>query len=163
MSVREINIPLVSQKLQSPLSSTPPSLLRSPLTLTNPKHKAPRPTTIFPSEDKVSLRNRHRHRRLRLTDDTVGLDDIRLRINPHAWHAIVESHVLFANLATILDGFDTVPEVVGCYCARSEGGGGDEGHGGGGDEGLCVYVEVSGGLVRRERWIWGDVLRTWDA
>lgn len=98
----------------------PPHLFSSALTTHPPLHplipmQLPQPPP--PSENEIRLRNRHPDRGLGLTKHAISLDDISLRIDAHARHAIVEFHVLFSDLPTVLDGFDPVSEVVACYCS----------------------------------------------
>lgn len=92
-----------------------------------------------------SLRKRQSRRRLGSAHLAVRLDDVALRVDPHAGHGVVEAHVALADGAASPDGLDALAQAVGLDGARGHGGGGDEedaglrdegGEHGAGDDGL---------------------------
>ncbi len=124
-----IENPDSGRRLVPPLSSPPtpapapvPALTQPypppPPTKQPPKPPQPPPLTLIltppPSKNKIPLRNRHPPRRLRSAHFPVGLDDVRLGIDAHARHRVVELHVLLPDAAAVSHGFDPVAEVVGC-------------------------------------------------
>lgn len=98
---------------------------------------------------KPLLRQRQALRRRSLAHNPIRLNNITLRIDPHARHRVIVAHVLFANVATVLDGFDALVEVVGCDRARGNRGGGHKEDAGFWDQ-------------RREHWAGDDGLDCGD-
>lgn len=63
---------------------------------------------------------------------------ITLRIHPHLWHHVVVLHVLLADGAAVLDGFDPSSQIVRLDHALVDGGLGDERDGCAGERGLEI-------------------------
>lgn len=86
-------------------------------------------------ENIISLAQANLDRRLGGADDAVGLDGVALGVDLHGGHDGVELHVLLADGAAVLDGFDAFAQVVGFDGPGGDRGGRDECDGGGRDEG----------------------------
>ena len=87
----------------------------------------------------------------------VCFNAVVLGIDFHLRHRVVELHVLLANLAAVLDGFDALLEPVGGDGAAADGGGGDKEDGGRGDEG-CEHRAGDYGLYGWDGGIWITLL-----
>lgn len=101
------------------------------------------------SVDKVRLRERQRLAGLGLTDLPVSLDRIALRVDAHARHGVVVSHVLLADGPAAPDGLDALAQVVRLHHAVLDGRLRHEQHRRRGDHG-CVHGPRDNGLDRRD-------------